>query len=85
MLFQVPHYQNPRKDPVRENNYIYIMEIQKYYLGLGVLDSLCGRRVIPDTPENFFQGYRDSKNVIIVEYVFILYLLKKFFLMFIYF
>lgn len=45
-------------------------EIPKYYLRLGALDSMFGKTVIPDTLENFFKGYCDSKNVIIVEYLF---------------
>lgn len=72
MLFQLLHYWNQSKDPVKENNYIYTKDFMlKYYLRLGVLDPVFGCRVIPDTPENFFKGYCDSKNVIIVEYLFI--------------
>lgn len=45
----------------------------KYHLRLGVLDPVFGYRVIPDTPENFFKGYCDSKNVVIVECLFLKY------------
>lgn len=49
MLFQLLHYWNQSKDPVKENNYIYTKDFMlKYYLRLGVLDPVFGCRVIPD-------------------------------------
>lgn len=48
-------------------------EIPKYYLRLGALDPMFRNTVIPDTLENFFKGYCDSKSIIIVAYLFLKY------------
>lgn len=65
MLFQVPHYLNQCKDPVKKKK----EKKEKSTFTLRKSKNRAWVGNFPETPGNFFKGYCDSENMITVEYL----------------